>query len=229
MAVLGYARVSTKVQADDGLSLDAQIRQLRGYAMVHGMKLDQVFTERAVSGWKPIGDRAEGRRLMGVLQEGDVLICPKLDRLFRSARDALVVSDELKERGVSLHLIDLGGDVTANGISKVFFTIIAAFAEFERDRIAERIGDVKSHQKALGRYLGGTRPFGFEVTDDNRMQPDATEQVLIEKMIYLRSQGSSLRTIADYLRKHGAAVSHVTVRRILQDVDGRNSKYAGVR
>ncbi|HME21272.1 MAG TPA: recombinase family protein, partial [Acetobacteraceae bacterium] len=46
----------------------------------------------------------------------------------------------LKGRGVKLHLLDLGGDIAGNGISKLFLTIAAAFAEAERDRIRERIG-----------------------------------------------------------------------------------------
>ena len=69
---------------------------------------------------------------------GDVVITPKLDRMFRSALDALDVLARLKDRGVSLHMIDLGGDVTGNGISKLVFTILSAVAEAERDRTRER-------------------------------------------------------------------------------------------
>ena len=60
---------------------------------------------------------------------------------------------DLKERGVSLHMIDLGGDVTGNGISKLVFTILSAVAEAERDRIRERISVVEADQKARGAYL----------------------------------------------------------------------------
>lgn len=72
---------------------------------------------------------------------------------------------KLKERGVSLHMIDLGGDVTGNGISKLLFTILSAVAEAERDRIRERITDVKRDQRQRGRYLGGRVPFGYRVDD----------------------------------------------------------------
>ena len=64
-----------------------------------------------------------------------MVIAPKLDRLFRSALDALQVVEMLKARGVKLHLLDLGGDIAGNGLSKLFLTIAAAFAEAERDRI----------------------------------------------------------------------------------------------
>src|SRR3984957_13029075 len=71
------------------------------------------------------------------------------------------LSENLKKRNVKLHLLDLGGDISGNGLSKLFLTIAAAFAEAERDRIKERIGQVKADQKARGRYLGGKVPFGF--------------------------------------------------------------------
>ena len=217
MSVYGYIRVSTKSQSEDGLSLDAQERQLKGYAMMQGMEIDEIFIERAVSGWKPFASRPEGARLAASLQEGDVVLCPKLDRMFRSARDALTVSDELKKRGVSLHLVDLGGDVTGNGISKMFFTIVAAFAEFERDRIAERISDVKAAERDKGRYLGGSRPFGYQISGDGTLIPDQTEQTIIAQIRDLRSEGKSYRQISGTLSRYDAKISHMTVKRIVKE------------
>ena len=80
--------------------------------------------------------------------------------------------EALKARGVKLHLIDIGGDVSGNGISGLFFTIVSAFAQFERERIRERIGAAKADQKARKRFLGGHKPVGFKVTDDGE-QPSA--------------------------------------------------------
>ena len=80
--------------------------------------------------------------------------------MFRSALDALKVVESLKGRGVKLHLLDLGGDIAGNGLSKLFLTIAEAFAEAERDRIRERISQVKADQKARGRFLGGSVQFG---------------------------------------------------------------------
>ena len=62
---------------------------------------------------------------------------------------------------MALHLLDLNGDISSNGLSKLFLTIAAAFAEAERDRIRERIGRIKADHRARGRYLGGIVPFGF--------------------------------------------------------------------
>jgi putative DNA-invertase from lambdoid prophage Rac len=75
--------------------------------MMHGITVDRTFVERGVSGAKPIGQRPEGSRLLGILQPGDVVIAAKLERLFRSVLDALEVHAQFIKRGIDLHLIDL--------------------------------------------------------------------------------------------------------------------------
>jgi hypothetical protein len=96
MAVYGYARVSTSRQAEEGESLDVQQRTLAGYAFMHGLTVDRMFVERGVSGSVPLADRPLGTALLAALKPGDVLITPKLDRMFRSALDALGVLAKLK-------------------------------------------------------------------------------------------------------------------------------------
>jgi len=124
--------------------------------MMHGLVIDRMFVERGVSGAKPLADRPEGAALLAALGRGDTIITAKLDRMFRSALDALDVLRRLKGRNVGLHMIDLGGDVTRDGISKLVFTILSAVAEAERDRIRERVAVVKADQRARGRYLGAS-------------------------------------------------------------------------
>jgi DNA invertase Pin-like site-specific DNA recombinase len=91
MAVYGYVRVSTTRQAADGESLDVQQRTVTGYALMYGLALERVFVERGVSGAKPLAERPEGAALLAALRPQDALITPKLDRMFRSALDALDV------------------------------------------------------------------------------------------------------------------------------------------
>src|ERR1700679_2525105 len=122
-----------------------------------------------------------------------------------TALDALKVVESLKGRGVKLHLLDLGGDIAGNGISKLFLTIAAAFAEAERDRIRERIGQVKADQKARGRYLGGSIPFGYRLGDDGELVSHEAEQEAIREMIALRAQGKALRAMPPPLRREGVA------------------------
>jgi putative DNA-invertase from lambdoid prophage Rac len=184
MAIFGYARVSTSAQATEGESLDAQERRLRGWAAAqYDADLAEMFIETAISGSVPFAQRPEGARLLARVKSGDVILATRLDRAFRSAFDALGVVESLRERGVGLVLLDLGGDVVSNGMSKMFLTIAAAFAEAERDRIRERISGAKADAKARGRYLGGTVPFGYKVDAETGMLiSDETEQAIITRV-----------------------------------------------
>jgi DNA invertase Pin-like site-specific DNA recombinase len=211
MSTYGYARVSTARQAEEGESLGAQERTLAGYAMMHGLVIDRMFVERGVSGSKPLCERPEGATLLAALQPGDVVVTAKLDRMFRSALDALDVLGQLQKRGISLHMIDLGGDVTGDGISKLVFTILSAVAEAERDRIRERVATVKADQRARGRYLGGIAPFGWRVGDDGELAEVPEQQAAIRTMRELRQGGASLRQIAATMREVGVMVSHAGV------------------
>ena len=217
MAIYGYVRVSTAMQADNGESLDAQRRQVEGYAMQQGWDLDHVFVERGISGGKALADRPEGAKLLKGLRRGDAVVAPKLDRVFRSALDALQVCADFKRQGVNLHLLDLGGDVTSNGVAGLFMKIAAAFAEFERDRIAERQRDVKQDMKARGKYLGGYAPFGYRVKDGALVEvPKA--QAAIRTMVAMRAKKLSLRVIANEIKvRHHLSISHVAVGRVLAD------------
>jgi len=116
--------------------------------------------------------------------------------MFRSTTDALNVCDELKGRGVSLHMIDLGGDVTGDGISKLVFTILSAVAEAERDRMRERIRDVKDDQRARERFLGGVKPFRYRLAAGGSLVVDESEQEAIRRMEELRGLSGSFRQIA---------------------------------
>src|SRR3954467_12540952 len=191
MTVYGYTRVSTERQADEGESLDVQQRQIGGYAMMKGLEIGRVFVERGVSGSTHLNERPQGAALLAALEPGDVVVTAKLDRMFRSALDALDVLQQLKERGISLHMVDLGGDVTGNGISKLVFTILSAVAEAERDRIRERITDVKADQRERGRDLGGTVPFGWRVGDDGELVEVPEQQAVIQHMMLMRAAGSA--------------------------------------
>jgi putative DNA-invertase from lambdoid prophage Rac len=214
MTVYGYTRVSTERQADEGESLDVQQRQIGGYAMMKGLEIGRVFVERGVSGSTRLTERPQGAALLAALEPGDVVVTAKLDRMFRSALDVLA---QLKERGISLHMVDLGGDVTGNGISKLVFTILSAVAEAERDRIRERVRDVKRDQRERNRFLGGWVPFGMELAEDGSLVPDPIAQAAIATIREARAAGRSLRRCAEMVRdRHGIEVSHMTVKRVLE-------------
>jgi putative DNA-invertase from lambdoid prophage Rac len=234
MAIYGYTRVSTARQASEGESLEVQKRTITGYALMLGLAIDQTFVEEGVSGSIALSDRKAGKALLAILRPGDVVITPKLDRMFRSARDALAVLDSLKARGISLHMIDLGGDVTGNGISKLVFTILSAVAEAERDRIRERITTVKADQKSRGLYLGGKIPFGWRLPPlsaeelaalDGKKRPacqleeDEDAQRVLAYMRSSRASGMTLQAIqADIARLFDTKLSIGSIHGILDGI-----------
>lgn len=200
MTIFGYVRVSTLQQATEGESLETQRKQVMGYAESRGLNLafENILIERGVSGGAEFKTRPEGARLIEQLQDGDMVIFPKLDRGFRNTRDALNTLHELREKGVSVHSIDLGGDVTGNGVGAIIFTILSAFATFEKDRIATRIKEVKQRRKSEGFYIGGRRGFGFNVVDGLKV-PNIEEQRLLKHMKLMKKKGKTLKEIHQWL------------------------------
>ncbi len=218
MNIYGYARVSTIQQATEGESLETQKKIIIGYAQSKGLEInpDNIFVEAGVSGSVEFRKRHEGSRLFSTLNPGDMLIIPKIDRGFRNIRDALNSLHDLKQRNVSVHFIDLGGDATTNGISQVIFTILGAFADFERERISQRISEVKQQQKANRFWTGGQPPFGYRVNDEGRLEPNPEQADALAAIFRWKEEGYSLREISDKLdREFGVKLTFMSVKNSL--------------
>jgi DNA invertase Pin-like site-specific DNA recombinase len=216
MAVYGYTRVSSAEQIA-GTSLAEQARKVEGAAQVCGLKLDRIFEEPGVSGSLPLEQRPAGRELNAVLRSGDTLLVAKLDRAFRSAVDAQIKAAEWQRRGVNLIVVDLGCEpVTSNGTGKLFFGLLSLLAEFERDRLRERVAEGQRAKKAKRGHIGGDAPFGYRVEGkgkDARLLEAPEQQAAIATMLKLRKAGQPLRKIAATVEaEHGLRVSHQAVR-----------------
>ena len=219
----GYARVSTEMQSESGISLDEQQRKIEARCIENGWHLEHVFIDAGVSGGTPLGKRPEGARLLAAVQPGDVIVAARMDRMFRSAVDALQTIESFKQRKISLWLLDLGNDCSGNGISELIVTVLAAVAQFERGLISERIKDAKRNQRRALRHQGGTRPFGFAVVEEDEIKklvPIPEEQQAIADIVKLRKKGATLMAIRDQMRARGfGRLSHETVRQILRRGD----------
>lgn len=220
MATYAYLRVST-VEQSEGTSLDSQRRSVEGAAMMRGEAMAATFEDAGVSGSTPFAKRQAGADLLAQVQHGDVIIAAKLDRMFRDARDALNVADDLRERGVELVLLDLGtSSVTTNGIAKVVFTVLSAFAEFQRDRIRENQRDGIASKRANGGAVGHA-PFGYRKVGsgrDARLEPDPAEQAIVARARTLRATGMAYRAIAAELgpvSRAGTELNPATVRSMI--------------
>lgn len=186
---VGYTRVSTVEQAGpDRTSLKDQEQKIRGFAMMSGVDAFEchIFRDGGVSGATPLENRPAGAELLSSLSSGDIVVASKLDRMFRSALDALATAKHFKKIGVDLILLDMGtSPVTKDGMAECFFTMAAAFAQLERVRIAERMADGRKAKKAKGGHLGGQAPYGFRVEGkglEATLVPDEEEQAKVEKI-----------------------------------------------
>ena len=176
----GYARVST-----DGQSVDAQVRQLTKA----GCK--RVFRETA-SGAKT--DRAELRKVLAKLDEGDVLMVTRLDRLARSTRDLLNSLAAITDHKAGFcSMGDTWADTTTSH-GRLMLTVLGGLAEFERDLIRARTGEGRARAVARGVRMG-RKP---------KMTPQQRKEALKR-----RDAGEPMRDIAKSFN-----VSHSTISRL---------------
>ncbi len=217
---VAYIRVSTGKQ---DLSLKAQEERVKAYCAAYGLDLVEVIREQAVTGKLKLDKRPEGSRIAQLTAAGVChIVSLKLDRLFRNAVDALNHVEEWEEAGISLHLVDMGGQSinTGSSMGKMMLTMLAGFAEFERNMIAERTTAALNYKKSHGKVYNHT-PYGFNA-EDGALIPDATEQAAIAKMQALRAEGTSYNEIANTLNddcvatKQGGTWRSQTVKNILE-------------
>lgn len=149
--IYGYARVSTKGQAKDGNSLEAQEQLLRENGAT------EIYKD-AFTGTK--AHRPELDKLLSKIKSGDKLIVTKLDRVARSASQGIELVNTLLDKGVTVHILNMGMmDNTPTG--KLIRTIMLAFAEFERDMIVERTQEGKAIAKQRDDFKEG-RPVTYK-------------------------------------------------------------------
>lgn len=220
-----YVRVSTQEQSTQGVSLEAQEDRLRAYCQLAGLEPLAVIREEGVSGGKPLASRPGGAELIDLVARKRVshVVAFKLDRLFRDTIDCLTMARKWDRAGVSLHLVDLGGQTlnTGSAMGKVFLTMTAAFAELERNLISERTGAALSHKK-IKRVVYARTPFGYDRQGD-ALTPNTWEQSIVDKIKAWRMAGWSLGKIARELTrrnvptKRGGAWYPATVKYLLEN------------
>ena len=182
-----YARVSTQMQVEDGISLDAQEKQLRYAAESQGYTVE-MLREEGRSG-KSIQGRPILKKALEDLDEGraQALFVTRLDRLARSTRDFLDIVDRSHKNGWRLALLDLGLD-TATYQGRSVVTIMSAMAEMERGMISLRSKDIHQDRRNNGKIWGvdlGPLPL--------------ISETVVERIERERNLGLSYKMIADNL------------------------------
>ena len=218
---IGYIRVSTASQANEGVSLDAQRQRIEAWSLANGVELAGVFTDEGISG-KRADNRPELlKALEAVKQTGAVLVVYSLSRLARSTKDTILIGEQLERAGADLASLSEKIDTTT-AAGKMVFRMLAVMAEFERDLVSERTTTVMAHKRANGQRVGSI-PYGFDLADDGTtLVENDSEQGVLALIESLREDGFSLRAIADELSARGIPTkqgrrswTHSTVQRII--------------
>ena len=189
--VYGYARVSTKGQAREGNSLEAQMDLLKSAGA------EKIFTD-SFTGTKM--ERPEFMKLRGLLKEGDTLIVSKLDRFARSVGQASDLITELIDQGVKVNVLNLG-ILSNDSVSTLMRNVLLSFAQFERDMIIERTQEGKAIAKQDPNFREGRPPLY------SREQKQHALELLEEGRTFRqveRMTGISKATLVRYRQKRRA-------------------------
>ena len=191
-----YGRCSAEENFEKGSSIETQIIKCQSYATMKDLVIDEVITEQ-ISGTTSFEKRPQGFELLNKLKKGDHIICSALDRFSRNTLDLLNLVEQFKRQKVQLHFIDVGGEVTgSDAIGSVFLKLLSVFSEFYAKQLSEKQKATKDRMKSQGRYLGGKKPFGYDIDDNNNLVICEKEQQVINQMKDLRGNGLSYEKIA---------------------------------
>lgn len=224
MAAYLYVRTTEFEISDPGHAAESRLhtilqaeRQLmERYCAELELEVSGLVTDLGAPWNADFAAREGGSGLLNRLQRGDAVVVFALERLFSSCYDASAVLERFRAEGVALHVVELDGDATDPELRLDMIIAARLFAGLEKRRSVERIKNVKKAQRGKGRYLGGSRPFGYMIHSNGRLIENPMEQKVLKKIMQLREQGLSLRSIAEEVSTPVAPISFKTVQRILQ-------------
>ena len=220
MTIYCYCRISELEASLEKDELDAilepEMLAIQTYCLRQGWFMTETLKDSNCNWHHEFGRRESGKRLMNLLLPGDVLLCSKLDRICSSSHEVIKLVEKLQDKSVQLHIVELGGDIADAELSVNFAYITEVFSALEKRKSAERIKGVKQRQRKQGRYLGGSRPFGYMIHENGRLIENPMEQRVLFRIMELKKQGKSLRTISSEVSTAVMPISFKTVQRLLQ-------------
>jgi DNA invertase Pin-like site-specific DNA recombinase len=207
--VIGYVRVSTASQVEDGLGLDIQKAALRAWCKANGHRLIKVLSDEGISGAKELEDRPGLADAIDMIRsrKAQGIVVPRLDRL---ARDLIVQETILAE------VRRIGGEAFSTSPAeasyltddpddpsrKLIRQVLGAVSEYERSMVTLRLRNGRRRKAQMGGYASGAPAFGLEARDGDLVKSQ-DEQRTIERIVELRDTGASFREICSTLEVEG--------------------------
>jgi len=202
MKVVGYTRVSTDKQGDEGVSLDLQAEKIRGYCQLYNLELVDLIEDSGESA-KNL-NRPGIQKAIGMMDQKTVqgIVVYKLDRLTRSILDMGNLIQKYFDRGTRLISVQEQID-TSSATGKFFLNIMMSFSQYERELIGERTKAAMRHKISKNEHAGEI-PFGKRLGPDGiHLEDSPDEQRSMAELRKLRTAGFSIRKIADRLNLGG--------------------------
>lgn len=199
---IGYIRVSTEQQADEGISLDAQKSKIKAWCESNDYELVAIYEDAGISGAVKLDKRAGLLAAMASVKncKADALVVVKRDRLARDRMVTGMVEQILSKQGAKVLTTDGGGngntaeDVLLRGMQDLF-------SEYERLLISFRTKSALAHKKAIGEKYAPV-PFGYKEIE-GRLELVKKETEIIKQIMSKRKSGETLQAIASWLNNKG--------------------------
>lgn len=202
MNIAIYIRVSTEDQAKEGYSLDVQREYLESFAKLEGYEIFKVYCDDGVSAYS-----TRRKALQQLLKDAkdkkfDLVLVYKIDRFNHNLKDLLNLVDELSSYGVGFKSATEPFDTTTSA-GKLMFQQLGSFAEFERNRIAERVFPGMLKGVKLGNWQGARySPYGYKYNKTNKLlEVDEAEAKVVKIIFEMYLAGKSIHFITEYLTK----------------------------
>lgn len=199
MQVAVYIRVSTEEQAKEGYSISAQRERLEAFVKSQGWMIVEYYIEEGQSA-KDL-NRPEIQRLITDIKKKEmgieVVLVYRLDRLTRSVLDLYALLKLLEENKVFFKSATEVYDTTT-AIGRLFITLVAALAQWERENLGERVRMGMAEMARQGRRPGSKEPYGYNYTD-GRLVINPTEAAIVKKIFEMYSRGYGVRKVVAWL------------------------------
>jgi site-specific DNA recombinase len=202
MQVAIYIRVSTEDQAKEGYSLEVQREYLESFAKREGYEIYKVYCDDGISAYSTRRPALQELLKDAKDKKFKLVLVYKIDRFSRNLKDLLMLVDELSSYGVGFKSATEPFDTTTSA-GKLMFQQLGSFAEFERNRIAERVFPGMVKGVLSGNWQGARyAPYGYRYNKEKRLLEIDEQEAKVVKIIFeMCLAGKSIRFITEYLTK----------------------------